>query len=340
MPPHEQHPPISQRDLLRAGVRVVGGGALFLALRSLGMYVPGPEPEEAVRAFEPGWLEKRHPQRPPFIEATRVGHKRYLRYLCLNDKDLKTDLSSAFRDLTRRKQRTPSLADMVARHIGYAADVLSGRGARVQDAVHMSFFSLAAVLSNYFSNREVRDYFGAPISVETGHEGRMFDIGDFKANLPTIFAGDGGMDVLYHFAQSAFLEHELWYANEYGLTEAYRIPNAARFLGSFGGSAEGKADIVANLSQYVWKYYETKTWIGQMWDEGTWVPPTTGYFGPADDRKQDFRANQLGIQYAESMNREVLDVSQVRDSVRALNTPEAIIGPKNPQPTDLPLLYP
>lgn len=315
----------SRRDLFKLGGVLTG---LYL-LKHWGISVPGKEPETGASLFEPGWLERRNPNRPEFISGERQdGHRDYLKFMATHDPFIITVLMEAYADLIKPHSSRPSIADTFKQHVDYADKYLIPLGGTKTDSVHLSFFTMAAMYNDLFSPAEIEKYFHVKVPVVEGNEDNTFWIKDLYQHMPQVFKEDHGtefgVDKVVHFTNFAFLVHEYWYAKQYGLMEADRIPNAAKLIADLVGDDRKNALRLSAEAQYVLEYYETIAWIDNMFHEGKVIwPPSVGFADP--DVKEDFRANKLGRIVGALMARKNVSKSYLEKSINRLRDPEKLI---------------
>jgi hypothetical protein len=321
--------PSFERIPRRTVLKALGAGIAFLVLGKWGLSVPDYQEEEAVSKFTPGWLEKRQPERPAFISSESGGHAEYLHFMAVNDGIINKILRQAFADLSQITEGPrPSLATVFRTHLKYAKEAL-GKDVPISEAMHVAFFTFAAVHSTFFSHKEMRDNFGLSIDYPPGKKDDPFYMGAFENGIPVVFADDNGeekgIDKSFHFGNFAFIAHEYWYAKRWGLQEANRIPNAARILADTAGSPEKNAERLVAIGQYVWETDETLSWIDDMFKKRAIIwPPHTGLFEP--DVVNDYRANKLGVIFALSVVGDSLTEDQVLYAIDNLDYPNDVLA--------------
>lgn len=324
----EQASRISQRDWLKVGA--VGTASLgSVALGLWGFTVPGREHETGASLFEPGWLERRNPNRPEFITGEgQDGDRNYLKFMATHDPFMTTVLMEAYADFVNPHPSRPSIADTFSQHVGYAEKLLRPLGGSTTDSVHLAFFTMAAMYNDIFTPNEVEKYFYVHVPAEEGREDYTYWLLDYYRNVPQVFREDHGIefgvDKVFHFANFGFLVHEYWYAKANNLQEADRVPNAAHVIADNAPTDKQEAIRLAGLGQYVLESYETLNWISNMFQDGRIIwPPSIGFFDP--DYPGDVRANKLGIIFAALMARRNISKTYLSKAIDRLGNPEKLV---------------
>lgn len=333
---------MSTADFLNVTGHVMFWAGVAGLANELGLYVPGDKREQAVPAFEPGWLERRQPDRPQFISdgedlspgkhkvdtISKLGHKEYLRYMVTHDDLLIDILHDAYTDLMKPHDHRPHVTEVFRQHVKYAADRLIPLGGTVTDAAHAAFFTMAAVYSDLFNRKDILEYFDVSIPLADGDQDDTYWHLKFVDHMPVVFATDhgkeSGVDKVMHFANFAFVLREYWYADYYGLAEAERVPVAATIVANAGlGDARKKADIFTLLAGFVWEGYETTAWFNDV-SKGKIVWPTSdGYLDP--DVWGDLDADKLGRMFALRLAKINFSREYVNKTVREFFHPEELL---------------
>lgn len=317
---------VSRRDFIKMGGIVAG---LYL-LRRWGISVPGKMPERGASLFEPGWLERRNPNRPEFISGEgQDGHREYLKFMATHDPFIITVLMEAYADLIKPHAKRPSIAETFEKHVWYADKHLGPLGGSKTDSVHLAFFTMASVYNDLFTPDEIAAHFYVNVPASEENRTNVFWIKDYYPHMPQVFPDDNGtefgVDKVVHFTNFAFLVHEYWYAKQHGLEEAKRIPNAAGVVARTGKGDKKDALRLSWLAQNVLEYNETIAWLYNMWDKGVVIwPPSVGFLDP--DIQGDFRANKLGRIFGALMARKNISKSYCEKTINRLRDPGKLLA--------------
>lgn len=321
---------ITRRESFRrVGILVAAAAEGWLSLQ-----VPCRGTDPSLEADKPGWIETSLQDRPDLISPTG-GHKEYLRYAITNNELLRDGYITAVNDLfVDTKSDRPLLGDYIAKYMQYASDALKkhGKKATVDDVTHVALYLLAAVHSNFFSVGDLKRLgVTAPALCGMNDDETGWLLKAVK-HVPRVFPEDVncGVDKMMHFANHAFLVHQILYTRRHGLGDYKTIPNAMLWLNYLAGnSGDSLAFWVSTVGQYVWEAVETKDDVVDSVTQGTPIYPTNqGLFD--DDVGGDYRANRYGLSFALRVTKDGLTEHDVVEAIRQLNSNRLIAYSINP----------
>ncbi|MBI2617797.1 hypothetical protein HYW55_06700 [Candidatus Gottesmanbacteria bacterium] len=312
---------ITRRDFFKLGG--VAALTMLLGLKDSGEPIP-----EQVRPYpQPGWLETAHPGRPDFINFSD-GHANYLRHLSLNSPVLRHSLKAAYTDLFHDSfPNSPRLGNVFRQHLGYARGTLSeiypGFEPSVENQVHVALFSMAAMLSPYFTFREIRD-FGVELNVPDGELDRFLrPLRSINGQLPHVYPVDVarcqsqldavarciGGDRAIHFVQHLFLTSQYLYILRHGLREVQTLPGQP-ILQILYPSPFMQAGITDVGAQVYWEAKETIDQLsGRINADVEAQDIATGFLD--SHVREDFRANTAGLYAGILLSRQSLTENDV-----------------------------
>lgn len=335
---------LSRRQFCKGVLRVFGMGVAAEILRQSGFNwavdISPARAETQTPYPEPGWLETSLPDRPPFID-TDQGHKEYLRYLCLNHQVLREALRKAYgRIFSEGHPSYPTLGDCLFEHLEYAkgalTTVIHDSDPSLPNIIHVASLTKAAVLSPYFTPKEVM---GLGVSIPTTdlvEDNVLFLLEKHKA-IPHVFPADpetcqsnidiiarcDGGDRAVHAAQHEIVAHQASYALTHGLQEVERIPNGAKLLMGLGITKDNKVIVLDWLAQLSWEIKETVLYFQS--GESEYGRDEHGNKIPSGlvDRHigRDFRANMLGLSVGLKLAENPITEDEVRWVIEYLNNP-------------------
>lgn len=274
-----------------------------------------------------GWLERRNPDRPVFIDPEDKGHKAYLTYMATHDPSLVRTHKKAFHDLFYNEpEKKISLRESFWRHIGYAYNELKYSAAHLEDVVHLAMYSFASVNSNFYTVGDVYQNFSEWDMYHQLPDSSYIDIEKYRRNVADVLQNNNNQkaDEIMHFAGFAFLTYQSWYAQTHGLPDADRIPRFASQIRSLDSNPYSNSQMFAGLGEVVWEFDETHDLIREMWSAKKWLPQRKGLFevpGVFDDALTSYS----GIRFASFLTKESLTIDDLESACALLDTPEALL---------------
>jgi hypothetical protein len=275
----------------------------------------------------PGWLERRNPDRPAFISPTDKGQKSYLVYMAEHDPILRATHKNAYHDLFYNSPpKKISLRQSFWRHIEYAYNQLKRTNANLGDVVHTAMYSFNSVNSNYYTVGEVWQNFTEWDVFHPESETGYIDIRNYSNNVADAVPEylSPGADKMMHFAGFAFLTYQSWYAQTHALPDADRVPNFSRLVRLLDENPQTDAQVFSGLGEVAWEFDETRSWIGEMITKKSWMPPRKGLL-EIPGVVYDALASCSGIRFAAMLTKPNLSYNELESACEALDSPESLL---------------